>query len=61
MKYKVYVDCDRNGGDDDVFTFTCTVDAATKEAAMKAGEAEAVKAHGEDNVLGAYDAKEVKA
>jgi hypothetical protein len=59
-KYMVYVDCDKNGGDDDVFTAAGTVEAETKEEALNLGEAKAVEKYGEDNVLGAYRAVEIK-
>lgn len=56
-KYTVWIDCDRKGGDDDVFTYRTTVEAENVEAAEKAGEANAIKKYGVDNVLGAFDVR----
>lgn len=58
-KYKVLVDVDENGGDDDVFVVSVTVEAQTSAEAMTLGEARAVARYGESKVLGAWDAREL--
>jgi len=58
-KYKVLVDVDENGGDDDVFLVSAIVEAPTSEEALALGEAQAVARYGKDKVLGAWDAREM--
>jgi hypothetical protein len=58
-KYKVLVDVDENGGDDDVFLVSAIVEASTPEEALALGEAKAIARYGKDNVLGAWDAREL--
>ena len=58
-KYKVLVDVDENGGDDDVFVVSVTVEAQTPAEAMALGEARVVARYGESKVLGAWDAREL--
>lgn len=59
-KWKVLVDIDRNGGDDDVETFSVEVEADSEQDAMNKANALATAKHGEDNVLGAFDARQEK-
>jgi hypothetical protein len=56
---QVLVDVDENDGDDDVFVVSVTVEAPTPAEAMTLGEAKAVARYGKDNVLGAWDAREL--
>ena len=58
-KYKVLVDVDENGGDDDVFVVSVTVEAQTPAEAMTLGEARVVARYGKSKVLGAWDAREL--
>ena len=58
-KYKVLVDVDESGGDDDVFVVSVTIEAQTSEEAMALGEARVVAHYGESKVLGAWDAREL--
>jgi len=58
-KYKVLVDVDENGGDDDVFVVSVIVEADTPNEAMALGEARVVARYGESKVLGAWDAREL--
>ena len=57
-KYKVLVDVDENGGDDDVFVVSVIVEADTPKEALALGEARVVARYGESKVLGAWDARE---
>ena len=58
-KYKVLVDVDEKGGDDDVFVASVTVEAPTPAEAMVLGEAKVIARYGESRVLGAWDAREL--
>lgn len=58
-KYRVFVDVDKNNGDDDVFVATATVEAPTPAEAIVLGEARVIARYGKRNVLGACDVHEL--
>jgi hypothetical protein len=60
-KYRVQVDIDRKGGDDDVETVQVEVAAANENAAIDAANAECAKRFGDVCVLGAWSAVAVEA
>lgn len=53
----VAVDVDKRGGDDDVFTVSALVRAATADEAMKLAEKACADRYGAENVLGAFNAR----
>ena len=58
MTNEVYVDVDRKGGDDDVFSVRCrNIEANNEQDACEKAEKLCAEKYGEDNVLGAYDAR----
>jgi hypothetical protein len=59
-KWEVLVDCDKYGGDDDVFTVRTYVDAQTEDEANKKAEEACADKYGSENVLGAFHTKEIK-
>ena len=58
-KYRVLVDVDENGGDDDVFSVAVIVEAETPNEALALTEARAAVAFGKQKVLGAWDARKL--